>query len=158
MAYLCSFLSNGDNSCFQSWVFFQRKIKSPQIYSWVKDLSRTCCYVESFFWKKLRTVHIRKCEHTETAGLSYMKEFPPKSCEHKPKLNNPRESTSYGWDVRLSLSWRRHRHQRWHRQSTGTLCCLVVSVHSHRMCHRDIHVSVAQSLHHIKEKTKRCLT
>lgn len=149
----------------------------------MEELSRTCHYVESFSWKRLQIVHIRKCEHTETAGLSYMKEFPQKSCEYKPKLNSPRGhilrvaqsgGLSGGPNGRPSLSWRRHRHQRWRRQSTGTLCCLVVSVHNHgvknglrrehdtrQLTHlkgRENNVSIAQPLHHIKEETERCLT
>lgn len=46
----------------------------------MKELSRTCCCVESSSKKKkLQIVHIRKWEHTEIAGLSYMTEFPKKA-------------------------------------------------------------------------------
>lgn len=63
MAYLCSF--KWRQQLFSKGFFFLRKIKSFRIYSWVKDLSRACCCVESFTQKKWHIVHIRKYEHTD---------------------------------------------------------------------------------------------
>lgn len=77
---------------FEVWSFKTRKKKTLQIYSWMKELSRTCCYVESSSKKKLQIVHIRKLGTYRDCWAQLYDGIPPKKiCEHEPKLNSSRE-------------------------------------------------------------------
>lgn len=99
--HLCSFIDGLFMLCSFRWrqqlfskfgVSKQEKKKTLQIYSWMKELSRTCCYVESSSKKKLQIVHIRKLGTCRDCWAQLYDGIPPKKiCEHEPKLNSSRE-------------------------------------------------------------------
>lgn len=86
---LCSF--KWTQQLFSKFEISKKEKKSLQIYSWMKELSRTCCCVESSSKKK-----VADCSHKEMGTYrdcwaQLYDGIPQKSCECKPKLNSSRE-------------------------------------------------------------------